>query len=177
MNIVLPLVFGAVLLASAQEPPIPLQGPGPNMTPGEVQKIFDGYMISQAIDALGLTDQQFAQLIPRMKVLQDTRRRNLQERTRLMNELQRMSNPRVPRVDDAILKERLTALQELDARSAAELRRAYNALDEVLDVRQQARFRVFEEQVERKKLDLLMTVRQNQNRPNAGRPMQKRPPG
>jgi len=33
-------------------------------------------------------------------------------------------------------------------------------------VRQQARFRVFEEQIERKKLDLLLRARQqNQNRP------------
>ena len=39
--------------------------------------------------------------------------------------------------------------------SAAELRRAYDALDEVLDVRQQARFRIFEEMIERRKLDLL----------------------
>ena len=34
-----------------------------------------------------------------------------------------------------MIKERLTALQELESRSAAELRKAYNALDEVLDVR------------------------------------------
>ena len=45
------------------------------------------------------------------------------------------------------------------------MRKAYNALDEVLDVRQQARFRVFEEQIERRKIELLMRARQ-QNRPN-----------
>ena len=52
------------------------------------------------------------------------------------------------------------------------MRKAYNTLDEVLDVRQQARFRVFEEQIERKKLELLLRARQNPNRPNP-----KRPPG
>ena len=44
------------------------------------------------------------------------------------------------------------------------MRKAYNALDEVLDVRQQARFRVFEEQIERRKIELLMRARQP-NRP------------
>ena len=62
-------------------------------------------------------------------------------------------------------------LQEIESRTAAELRKAYTDLDEVLDVRQQARFRVFEEQVERRKIELLMRARQ-QNRPQQPR----RPP-
>jgi hypothetical protein len=40
------------------------------------------------------------------------------------------------------------------------MRRAYESLDEVLDVRQQARFRIFEEMIERRKMDLLMRARQ-----------------
>ena len=79
----------------------------------------------------------------------------------LMGELQRLTNPRGPGGDEATIKERLTALQELESRSAAELRRAYDQIDEVLDVRQQARFRVVEEQLERRKLELLMRTRQN----------------
>jgi hypothetical protein len=34
------------------------------------------------------------------------------------------------------------------------------ALDEILDVRQQARFRLLEEQLERRKIDLLQRARQ-----------------
>jgi hypothetical protein len=119
-------------------------------------------------DALGLTDQQFAQVVPRLKALQDTRRRHVQERTRLLMELQRLTRPArgaAPPADEAAIKDRLNLLQEADARFAADLRRAYNALDEVLDVRQQGRFRIFEEQIERKKLDLLLRARQNPNRP------------
>jgi hypothetical protein len=79
-----------------------------------------------------------------------------------MNELQRLTNPRAQvKADEAVLKERLNTLQELDARNAAELRKAYTAMDDVLDVRQQARFRVFEEQIERRKLELLLRARQN----------------
>ena len=61
------------------------------------------------------------------------------------------------------------------------MRKAYNALDEVLDIRQQARFRVFEEQIERRKIELLMRARQqnrpnNQQGPNAA-PAARGPPG
>ena len=38
------------------------------------------------------------------------------------------------------------------------------AVDQVLDLRQQARFRVFEEQMERRKVELLLRARQA-NRP------------
>ncbi len=96
-----------------------------------------------------------------------------------MGQLQRLTNPRQPgRGDEAQIKERLTALQELESRNAAEMRKAYNALDEVLEVRQQARFRVFEEQIERRKIELLTRARQ-QNRPNQQGPNQapaRRPP-
>jgi DNA repair ATPase RecN len=136
------------------------------MTPGEIQRLFDAYLVMEAQQALTLTDQQYPQFLIRLKTLQDTRRRNQQQRNQLMAQLQRLTNPRQPnRGDEAQIKERLTALQELESRNAAEMRKAYNALDEVLDVHQQARFRVFEEQIERRKIELLMRARQ-QNRPN-----------
>ena len=149
------------------------QGGGPlpgldnsGMSPGEIQKLFDAYLVMEAQQALALTDQQYPQFLTRLKTLQDTRRRNQQARNQLMAQLQRLTNPRQPnRGDEAQITERLSALQELESRNAAEMRKAYHALDQVLDVRQQARFRVFEEQIERRKIELLMRARQ-QNRPN-----------
>jgi hypothetical protein len=171
-----------------QNPPPP-QGGGPlpgldngEMTPGEIQKLFDAYLVMEAQQALQLSDQQYPQFLSRLRTLQDTRRKNQQERNQLMNQLQRLTNPRAQtRGDDAMIKERLTGLQELESRNAAEMRKAYNALDEVLDVRQQARFRVFEEQIERRKIELLMRARQ-QNRQNnqqgpTAKPPVRRPPG
>jgi hypothetical protein len=183
--------IGLPAIAMAQEfqqqpgNPVP-QGGGPlpgldngDMTPGEIQRLFDAYLVMEAQQALTLTDQQYPQFLTRLKTLQDTRRRNQQQRNQLMGQLQRLTNPRQPnRGDESQIKERLTALQELESRNAAEMRKAYNALDEVLDVRQQARFRVFEEQIERRKIELLMRARQ-QNRPNPNNPNQppvRRPP-
>jgi hypothetical protein len=179
-------------LASAeagQNPPPQQQGGGPlpgldngDMTPGEIQKLFDAYLVMEAQQALQLNDQQYPQFLSRLRTLQDTRRKNQQERNQLMNQLQRLTNPRAQvRGDEAMIKERLTGLQELESRNAAEMRKAYNALDEVLDVRQQARFRVFEEQIERRKIELLMRARQqnrlnNQQGPNPKAPVRRPPP-
>ncbi len=66
--------------------------------------------------------------------------------------------------DESQLKERLTALQELESRLPAEVKKAYDAIDQVLDLQQQAKFRVFEENMERRKLELVTRARQA-NRP------------
>jgi hypothetical protein len=171
----------------AQNPPPQGGGPLPgldngDMTPNEIQKLFDAYLVMEAQQALQLSDQQYPQFLSRLRTLQETRRRTQQERNQLMGQLQRMTNPRVQKpVGESEIKSRLTMLQELEARTAAEMRRAYNALDEVLDVRQQARFRVFEEQIERRKIELLMRARQqnrlnNQQGPNAKPPVRRPPP-
>ena len=161
--------------AQPQAPRLPLQGiDNSDMTPGEIQKLFDAYLVMEAQQALELTDDQYPRFLTRLRALQDTRRRTQQERFRLMGELQRLTAPRVKVVEEGPLKERLAALQELESRTAAELRKAYTSVDEVLDLRQQARFRIFEEQIERRKLELLMRARQ-QNRPKQQQPRQSPP--
>ena len=153
----------------------PPQGGGVEIRPGQVQQLFDAMLVMQAQEALSLSEPQYARFLTRLRVLQDTRRRNQQEHARLINELQRLTNVRRQggTASEAELKPRLTALQELESRSATEMRKAYDAIDEVLDVYQQARFRVFEEQIERRKLELIVRARQqNPNRPLAPR----RPP-
>jgi len=131
------------------------------LSPGEVVAMFEAYAVVQAQEALQLNDQQYAPFVARLKTLQETRRRNQQAHNQLVQELRRLAGPRAaPPFDENAIRDRLKALRELDDRSALELRRAYEAVDEVLDVRQQARFRMFEEMMERRKLDLLMRARQ-----------------
>ena len=154
------------------QPAVP--GLGDGMTPAEIQKLFDAYLIMEAQQALNLTDQQYPQFLARLKALQDTRRRTQQERIQVMGQLQRLTNPRVgARADHAANKARREMRQESESPTPDQGRKAYTALDEVLDVRQQARFRVFEEQVERRKIELLMRARQ-QNRPQ--QPRRQPPP-
>ena len=120
-------------------------------------------------DALALNDTQYGEFVTRLKKLQETRRRNQQARNQILQELRKLAGPQAtPPVDENGIRDRLKALREHDDRAAAELRRAYDALDEVLDVRQQARFRAFEEILERRKLDLLMRARQGAARRGSG---------
>ena len=178
------LIAASSAMAQTEAPPAQGRGPLPglddgDLSRGEIQRLFDAYLVMEAQQALALTDQQYPQFLTRLKTLQDTRRRNQQEHNQLMGQLQRLTNPRQPgRGDEAQMKERLTALHDLESRNAAEMRKAYAAIDEVLEVRQQARFRVFEEQIERRKIELLTRARQ-QNRPNQQGPTQgpvRRPP-
>lgn len=151
---------------AAQPPPV-------GIAPAEIQRMLDGYELMQAQETLELGDDQFPRFLPRLKALQDARRRALIERNRVIQELRRMTQARAIAVDEARIRERVKALDDLDARSALEIRQAMEALDQVLDARQQARFRIFEEMMEQRKVELLMRARQA-NRPQ-NRP-QNRPP-
>jgi hypothetical protein len=133
------------------------------VSPGEVQRLMDAYALMQAQDQLKISEEQFSQFLSRYKALQDIRRKDLQERARLINEMRKILNAGGT-IDDAGLAERVKALQELDTRSAADIRKAYDAIDQMLDPRQQAKFRVFEENMERRKLEFVTRARQS-NRP------------
>lgn len=133
---------------------------GRAISPAEVLNMLDAYAVLQAGRVLELTDAQEGEFIVRLRRLQQTRRRNQQARNRLIQELRQLVKPEVKQIDEPAVRERLRQLRELDDRSAAESKKAYEALDEGLDVRQQARFRAFEETLERRKLDLLMRARQ-----------------
>jgi Spy/CpxP family protein refolding chaperone len=133
------------------------------ITPGELQRMFDAYALMQAQDQLKLSDNQYSQFLSRFKALQDTRRRSLQERTRAIQALRKMLNGTQP-PDDSQLKEQLKALDDIEARNASDVKKAHDAVDQVLDTAQQAKFRVFEENMERRKLELVTRARQA-NRP------------
>ena len=167
-------LFVALLaLASAQpaaaqrgraRPPLPdgATADAPGVSPAEIQRMFDSYALIQAQEQLKISDETFPQFLTRFKALQDTRRRNMAERFRMVQDLRRLSNDAPP--DEARMRERLKALDELDARAQADITKAYEAINQVLDIQQQAKFRVFEENMENRKLALVMRARQA-NRP------------
>ena len=145
----------------------------PVLPPAEVQRLLDGYAVIQGQEFLGLSDSQFAQFLPKFRLMQETRRRNDMERLRLIQELNRVSNARTGQIGDGEIRDRLRLLRELETRATSDVQRARDAIDQTLDLRQQARLRVFEEQMEQRKFQILMQVRQanRANRPMA-RPQQ-----
>ena len=160
-------LWSGAALAQSPTPP----GPGPDpaaLRPGEIQRLFDAYLVMEAQQALGLSDAQYPTFLTRLRALQDVRRKHLAARAALLGELQRMTAPRAARpAGDGPIRERLAALHELELRHAADHRQAYTDLDALLEPQQQARFRVFEDQIERRKLELMLRARQNarQQRP------------
>lgn len=134
------------------------------VSPAEIQRMLDGYMLIQAQDVLQLTDEQFSKFMTRVRTWQETRRRTQGERLRVVQELRRMLAGRGGPIDEGTIKERIKALDELEARANGEIQQQRGAIDEVLNPIQQARFRVFEETMEQRKIELLMRARQGRGR-------------
>lgn len=131
------------------------------VSPAELQRLFDAYVLVQAQDALQLTDAQAGPFLSRFRALQDTRRRQLADRTRIVQDLRRLAERgRAAATAHDAIRERLKALRDLETRNVTEVLQAVDRLDEVLDPVQQARLRVLEEQMERRKLELLLRARQ-----------------
>jgi hypothetical protein len=144
-----------------REAPPPGAAAPDSATPAEIQRLFDAYVVMQAQKELELSDDQFPRFVARVRTLQDVRRRGQMQRGRMLQELRRLSQ--ATGQDDA-LRTQLKALNDLDTRVETEVRQALDGVDQVLDLRQQARFRLLEEQMERRKVELLMRARQA-NRP------------
>jgi hypothetical protein len=142
--------------AQQQAPPATAQ---PGVSPAEVQQMFDAYALVQAQQALKLRDDQYPKFLTRLRALQAVRRRAENQRLRIINELRRITQAADGPVDEAMIKDRLKTLNDLGASVAIEIKQAQSDLDEVLDVRQQARFRVFEEEIERRKVELVVRAR------------------
>ena len=165
------LVAGLSLAAASQgtEPP-PLRGRAGAGSEGDaglttresirLANALDQFAIVQARRALQLDEGQYARFVPRLRELQQVRRRNFQARNRLLQDLRRSSGPRAGAdLDDAAIGAKVQALREHDERAAREIRAAVDAIDELRNPRQQARFRVFEENIEARKLELLLNAR------------------
>jgi hypothetical protein len=137
---------------------------------GQLAIMLDSYAMFQAQQQLSIPDEKFGAFAARLKKLQDVRRRNHRIRQQILQELRRLAGPRAPgRGDDDAIRSQLKVLRDHDERAASELRQAYDTLDEVLDARQQARYRMFEEVIEQRKLDLIVKARERA-RANRGEP-------
>jgi len=147
----------------------PEGAPAAGVSPGEIQQMFDAYVLVQAQDVLQLKDDQYAQFVTRLRALQTVRRRHENQRLMIVNQLRRILQAADGRVDETMIQERLKSLDDLRASSLTEIKQAQDSLDEVLDLRQRARFRVFEEEMERRKVELVMRTRQANRQANRPR--------
>jgi hypothetical protein len=136
----------------------------------QVQDVVDGWALVEGHKFLQLTDDQAPNFVARYMALQRMRRRMQQERARVMRELQPLVQGPGPHRDEPIL-EKLRLLDENNQRGLQDVRKAQMDLDAVLTPAQRARFRMFEERLELRKLELLGSVGRGRGRgpaPNPG---------
>lgn len=175
------VIVSAASAAAGQTPPSKVEAQPPLAPPalpgapdaaisaGQIQRWFEAFTVLQAQEALELSEAQYGRFVTRLKALQDTRRKHQLARNQTMGDLRRLTNPLTGSNDEPSLAERLKALRDEDDRAAVDLKKAYEGVDETLDTRQQARFRIFEERMEQQKLELLMRARQNARAAARGR--------
>jgi Spy/CpxP family protein refolding chaperone len=171
------IALGLVLFAASElpqepapsktAPPPPARSARAERTDDELTRRLDAYAVEQAQKALELTRSQFTAFAPRFRKYQEMRRQHVQARNALLQQLRELTTRgRGATPDESAIAARLKALREHDERAAAEVKRAYAELDEVLDIRQQARFRVFEGAMERRKLEMMLRARAGRGRSN-----------
>ena len=134
------------------------------MTVQQVEEYFDQVMLHQARTNLALTDDQFLRFGAGLRRLQTARRQQQRQRLAMVRDLNALVN--ATPLDDAAVTAKLKELDDFSAQSTGEIRTAYEAIDRVLTLHQRARFRIFEEMMERRKMDLVSRARQA-SRPGA----------
>jgi hypothetical protein len=124
----------------------------------QVQRLLDAWALVQAKDQLRLTDEQYPGFVARMTKLHDARRRIAMERRRLMGELRLLLN-QSPAAKDDVLTAKVRALDEVTKRGADAAQQATLEIDGALTPWQRGRFRMFEELVERRKIEMLRSIK------------------
>jgi len=166
------VLAGASVLAQTTTPPARGQRPAgagragraglppitANMNPQQLQAHVDAWELLQATQVLKLSDEQYLTFGARLQRIQMIRRKQMQEHRRLMGELNLLlnSNP-VGKPED--IDAHVKALGDARETEAADLKKAYLDLDAVLTPWQRGRFRQFEDQVERMKIELLAKIK------------------
>ena len=138
----------------AARPALPPVGRGMNAM--QLQQHLDAFALIQAEQQLKLSTEQYSAFAPKLIRLQTVRRRMMQSRRRLLNELNQLLTAPTP--SDEQITEKTKAFDDVNRQGNDEVIRAYQDLDASLTPWQRGRFRLLEEQIERRKLELLAKI-------------------
>jgi Spy/CpxP family protein refolding chaperone len=112
----------------------------------ETFRLMDAYLISNLQESVGLTDEQFTRALPLVKKLQSDRRDFARRRMQALRSLRRtlVSGS----ATEASVADLLKDVKNASAEERAATLRNADALDSVLTPLQQAKYRVFEAEVD-----------------------------
>jgi Spy/CpxP family protein refolding chaperone len=120
-------------------------------------KMVDAYIVSNLQESVGISDDQFAKILPLVKRLQNDRRDLAQRRGRALAEMRRVLESGT--ATEARVLDLLKDVKEVESVQHETVRRDMDAIDQVLTPMQQAKFRLLEGEVERKIRALMEDLR------------------
>jgi len=150
--VILSLAATTALPAGAQDGPRSRRFGDRQGRRDEIFKMVDAYIAMNLEEALGLTPAEFARVLPLVKALQADRRRFLERRRETVAEMRRafQSGAATETQIAGLMKE----LRAVESEEVTLLVKDRNALDDALNVVQQAKYRVLEMEIEQKIRDL-----------------------
>ena len=129
----------------------------------ETFRLMDAYVISNLQESLALSDEQFARVLPLVKKLQSDRRESALRRLAALRSLRKIlqSGTATDALVSGALKDVKSAVADERAATVANL----DAMDAALTPLQQAKYRVFEAEVDTRLRHLLARI-QDRDRPS-----------
>jgi hypothetical protein len=125
----------------------------------EAFRMVDAYIVANLQESLGLSDQKYAEVIPLVKKLQTERRAYFESRWRAQRQLRHLL--RSGGATEAEVAAALERLRQIDASGPEKVHRCLDALDAALTPLQQAKYRVFELDVEQRLRELMRRARRH----------------
>jgi hypothetical protein len=140
----------------------------------EAFRMVDAYLVSNLQESLGLSDEQFAKLLPLVQRFHRERRSFAERRARTLGELRRSLES--GQATEEAVGERLRSLKAIEAEEPEAVRRGLEAIDASLTPLQQAKYRVLEADVERRIRDIVIRMQSGPGGRRRGAP-DAAPPG
>ena len=134
--------------ASEQRPAGGATGGDERALRDEVYEVVDAYILMKAQERLGLTDEQFAKLVPLIRKQKTDRRDYERRRFRALGEMRQLFM-KGEATEDRIT-ELLREMKAVEAEMPAALARNQEAIDAVLSPVQQAKYRMLDAEVDRR---------------------------
>jgi glutaredoxin 2 len=150
------LVLAGVAMVAAGSVAPAQEGRGPAGRRAEREELFkmiDAYVVSNLQESLGITDAQFARLLPAVKRLQTARRDYVEKRRETLFEMRHLLASGAG--TEPQIAELMKRLRSLEAEAPAAIQKDLDAVDAQLTPVQQAKFRLMELRVEQRLRELV----------------------
>jgi Spy/CpxP family protein refolding chaperone len=151
------LVLGLIALAGAVQAQPGGPGAGPRRSRDEAHKMVDAYIVSNLLESLGLSEDQYVKVLPLVNRLQKDRREYTARRMEALQEMRRLLQS--GGATEARVSELLKEVKSVEIEAPSVQKKDLDAIDALLTPVQQAKFRILEIEVERKIREIMGQMR------------------